>query len=132
MDVVRVVPAAPAAAWRLFTDLDTWPRWGPTVTAAERTDGQGARRLSAGARGRVRTPAGVWLPFVVTAFDPGHRWAWRVAGVPATGHRVEPHPGGTRVVFEVPVLAAPYALVCRVALARIAELLVEESGPCDR
>ena len=124
MDVAREVPAAPAAAWRLLTDLDAWPRWGPTVTAAELTGG--GRRLTGGTRGRVRTPVGLWLPFAVTAFEPGYRWVWRVAGVPATGHRVEPHAGGCRVVFEVPVLAAAYAPVCHRALDRIAALLAEE------
>lgn len=127
MDVARVLAAAPAAAWQVLTDLDAWPHWGPSVTAAETTDG--ARRLTPGARGRVRTPAGIWIPFVVTALEPGHRWSWRVAGVPATGHRVEPHPEGCRVVFEVPVLAAPYALVCRVALGRIAGLLADHGDP---
>ncbi len=125
MEVARVLPAAPAAAWRVLTDLDLWPRWGPTVTAAELDDG--ARRLTTGARGRVRTPANLWLPFVVTELQPGYRWAWRVAGVPATGHRVEPHPAGCRVVFEVPTLAAPYAVVCRLALTRIGSLLAD--GP---
>ncbi len=127
MDVARVVSAPPAAAWDLLTDLATWPRWGPTVTAVETTDG--ARRLAPGARGRVRTPFGLWVPFVVTEMEPGHRWVWRVAGVPATGHRVEPHADGCRVVFEVPALAAPYVVVCRVALARIAGLLADRPAP---
>ena len=126
MDVARVVPAAPSAAWRVLTDLDLWPRWGPTVTAAELAGG--GRQLSPGARGRVRTPAGLWLPFEVTDLVPGERWVWRVAGVPATGHRVEGHRDGCRVVFEVPTLAAPYGLVCRLALARIADLLAEGAG----
>ncbi len=126
MDVAQVMSAPPAAAWRVLTLLDLWPRWGPTVTAAELDDG--GRQLTAGVRGRVRTPVGVWLPFEVTELEPGHRWRWRVAGVPATGHRVEPHAEGCRVVFEVPAVAAPYAVVCRVALGRIAGLLADRAA----
>jgi hypothetical protein len=66
------------------------------------------------------------LPFAISTFEPGARWSWRVAGVPATGHRVEPTSDGCRIVFEVPIVAAPYAAVCRVALRRLARLLATE------
>jgi hypothetical protein len=50
-----------------------------------------------------------------------------VAGIPATGHRVEAlGPGRCRVVFEVPLLAAPYLAVCRLAAHRIRTILEEE------
>lgn len=71
-----------------------------------------------GSRGRIRTIGGVWLPFEVGS-DGTRRWTWRVAGVPATGHEVEPVGDGSRVTFEVPLLAAPYAVVCWVALRRL-------------
>ena len=60
----------------------------------------------------------------MTEFDDGRSWAWTVAGVPATTHTVEPAPGGCRVSFGIPTLAAPYALVCLAALRRI-ELLAQ-------
>ena len=98
---------------------------------------QAAARIEAvsemldGARGRVRTPVGGWLPFEVTAVEPGHRWSWRVGGVPATGHRVDPL-GATRsrLVIEVPWWAAPYVVVCRVALRRLA-VVAEELAAAD-
>jgi hypothetical protein len=58
-----------------------------------------------------------------------------VAGIPATGHRVEPlGPERCRVVFEVPLLAAPYLAVCRVAALKIRTILegrgtTGEDGP---
>ena len=70
--------------------------------------------------------SGVWVPFRVTAFERGRRWAWSVAGVPATTHLVEPIAGGCRVTFGVPVLAAAYAPVCAVALRRIERLTTAE------
>lgn len=81
-----------------------------------------ATELALGVRGTVWTAVGVPMPFVITAFEPGRRWDWAVAGVPATGHRVRVVPGGCRVVFDVPWWAAPYLTVCAVALGRIDRL----------
>lgn len=112
------MPVEPGVAWELLVDPAHWPDWGPSVTAVDVADG----RLRAGSTGRVRTAVGVWVPFRVTEFDDGRAWSWSVAGVPATTHTVEPLPGGCRVSFGVPAVAAPYALVCRAALQRIEAL----------
>jgi hypothetical protein len=128
VDVAAVLPADPAAAWRLLTDTRTWASWGPTIRAVSVHPPDGDPVIAPGTTGTVRTIAGVTLPFRIVDVDPAGRWTWRVAGVPATGHRVEAHPGGCRVVFEVPLLAAPYAAVCRLALRRIRRLL-EADGP---
>lgn len=115
----RHVNAPPEAAWRLLTDLTAWPKWGPTVRGAELVD-DGPLRL--GSRGKVWTPVGVPLPFEITEFDDGRAWAWKVAGVPATRHAVEPRDGGCLVSFSVPVWAPVYLAVCAVALKRIGDL----------
>ena len=112
--VSREITATPADAWRLLTDTRRWPAWGPSVVGVACED----RFIVAGSRGHVRTVGGLELPFRVTACAD-RRWTWRVAGVPATGHRVEPLGDRCRVAFEVPSLAAPYALVCRRALANV-------------
>jgi hypothetical protein len=117
-DVSRDLAVPPAVAWRILTDTRTWPTWGPTVTEVVASD----TTLTATTTGQIRPLVGPWLPFRVTAFEPGHRWSWRVAGIPATGHRVEATSDGCRVVFEVPVPVAAYAAVCQVALRRIARL----------
>jgi hypothetical protein len=117
--VSREVDAPAEAAWRVLTDTREWPAWGPSVVEVIVSPGP---VLTAASRGRVKTALGVWLPFRVTRFEEGARWDWVVAGVPATGHLVEPlGPGRCLVSFEVPTWAAPYALVCRAALGRIAE-----------
>lgn len=119
MDVVADITAPARVVWSILTDTTLWPEWGPSVRAVDAP----SRFVSPGMRGRVRTAVGLWLPFEISELDPGRRWAWRVAGLPATGHRVEALTLGTcRAVFEVPRWAAPYALVCRVALARIARV----------
>lgn len=126
MVVDRFVPAAPEVVWDLLVDTSRWPEWGPSVTAVELDYAHATHattaRITAGSTGRVRTAVGVWVPFRITEFDDGRRWSWNVAGIPATSHTVEPAPGGCRVGFGVPLLVAPYALVCQVALARIERL----------
>ncbi|CAN5438862.1 SRPBCC family protein [soil metagenome] len=124
MWITREVDAPAERAWAVLVDLDRWPAWGPSVAEARLDDGSGGRRLTADSHGRVRPFVGPWIPFRVDAFDDGRSWSWRVAGVPATRHRVEPlGPDRCEVAFFVPVWALPYAVVCRVALRRIDGLL---------
>jgi uncharacterized protein YndB with AHSA1/START domain len=126
-DVDRVVPASAETTWDLVTDTTRWAEWGPTVAAVECDD----RHVGAGTEGRVQMPVGVWVPFTVTDFEPGHVWRWKVAGLPATGHRVEPFgndPGTSRVIIEVPFWAAPYAGISSLALRRLERLAVASAG----
>jgi len=113
------LPASAASAWRLLTDTEAWPRWGPSVRAVDAP----ARFIGPGLRGRVQTTVGLWLPFEITRWEDGRAWHWRVGGVPATGHLVEPlgH-GRCRVTFTVPVWAPLYLPVCRLALQRLRAL----------
>lgn len=130
ISVGRDIAVEPSVAWELLVDTARWPQWGPSVTGAELTGVDlDASRIRAGSTGRVRTALGVWLPFSVTHFEPGHSWAWRVAGIPATTHRVVPHERGCRVEFGIPALAAPYAMVCRAALRRIERLALDPKTP---
>ncbi|MGM0447662.1 MAG: SRPBCC family protein [Methanobacteriota archaeon] len=114
-------PAEPTA--KALRDTRRWPDWSPSVRGVESAD----RYVQTGTIGRVRV-AGVWVPFRVTAATR-LRWDWAVAGVPATGHRVERYsgePDRCRAVIEVPLLAAPYVPVCRRALDRFAALVEGE------
>jgi hypothetical protein len=121
--VRRHVAARGDAVWAVLTDTTLWPVWGPTVRAVELTDG--GTRIGPGSTGRVGTATGIWLPFEVTDWDEGRRWAWRVAGIPATGHAVEEDPetpSRSRVTIEVPAWAPFYAAVGWIALGRIGRL----------
>ncbi|MFW2380792.1 MAG: SRPBCC family protein [Acidimicrobiales bacterium] len=117
--VHRDIGAPPATVWELLTDPHYWSEWGPTVREAD-VHGD---RLQMGARGTVTTVAGVDLPFEITNYDEGSRWEWKVGGVPATDHTVEPSgPDSCRVGFGVPWPAAPYLAFCRLALERLEKM----------
>ena len=118
--VEREVGAPSAVVWSLLSDPNRWPEWGPSVRSATL---DGAPSLHAGATGTVRSRVGPALPFEITEFEAGSRWAWKVAGVDATDHRVtELGPQRCLVGFGVPWFVPPYLLVCRQALARIDRL----------
>lgn len=114
--VRRDIDVPSGAVWELLANPEYWSEWGPTVRRAQlHTD-----RLEAGAKGTVTTVMGFGLPFEITDYDDGARWAWKVARVGATDHAVEPvGRDRCRVGFGVPWPAAPYLVVCRVALARL-------------
>lgn len=114
----RPVPAPASRCWRLLAHTAHWPSWGPSIRAVEPPD----VAVTEGLRGVVVTAVGVRVPFEITTVDPGRAWSWRVAGVPATGHRVSPRPDGCEVAIDVPVWAAPYLAVCHLALRRLERL----------
>ena len=120
--VSRRIAASAEDVWALLTDTGTWPAWGPSITGVEPPVGPRSGGLGPGSHGRVRTVLGPALPYTVTAFEPGRYWAWSVAGIPATGHRVIPQGGGCLVTFTVPWWAPAYLPVCAVALRRIERL----------
>ena len=123
--VFAEIDAPAATVWDVLVDLEAWPGWGPSVRRASVEGGA----LMAGAHGRVVTALGVSVPFEVTAFEPGVRWAWKVGGINATDHRVEPlGPDRCRLGFGVGWPAAPYLVVCRIALNRIEEIAMEAGG----
>lgn len=120
----RVSASAEIAAgvedvWEYLAEFRHWSAWGPTVRAVESDAG----RVAPGVTGRVQTIGGFWLPFEITRCEPRHLWDWKVGGIPATGHRIEViGPGMCRVVFTAPLFAAPYVVVLRRGLSRLAEL----------
>ncbi len=120
----RTIEAPASVLWELLTDLDRWPDWGPSLRAASLHDG----RFEPGATGTLTPVVGPDLPFEITAVETGAGWAWKVAGIDATDHTVEPlGDDRCRVGFGVPWPVAPYLAVCGVALRRLDELATSNS-----
>lgn len=117
--VDRFIAAPSETVWNLLVDLEAWPKWGATVTAARLDEGD---VLTLGVTGLVWTPVGIPLPFTIDEFVPGRSWGWRVAGVPATRHGVDPEGDGCRVWMTGPLWAPAYVPVLALALARIDEM----------
>lgn len=111
-----IISASPKIVWEVLTDTHCWHKWGPSVTSVRCDD----RFISAESKGFVRTITGLWVPFAITDYVPERLWAWRVWDIPATIHRVEALSAERcRIIFEVPLIAAPYLLVCKIAAKRI-------------
>ncbi|MCU0974734.1 MAG: SRPBCC family protein [Steroidobacteraceae bacterium] len=120
LETRRQIEASADLAWNLLVDTVRWPEWGPSVRAVDCP----RRFVGPGATGRVKTSVGPWLGFQITEWEEGSYWRWRVAGVPATGHRVIARgPADCEVVFEVPRWAPFYLPVCAAALRRIGLIL---------
>ena len=78
---------APASrVWQLITDTETWPYWGPTVRKVDSPE----QFIRTGLKGRILTPFVIWVPFGIEKCQLERYWDWRVSGIPATGHLVEP------------------------------------------
>ena len=76
-------------------------------------------------RGQVRTIFGLTLNFEITEYEENKGWDWDVSGLPITSHRVEaPSPEKTIVIFDLPYVLFPYAIVCLFALRRIAQIAI--------
>ena len=116
INVGKMFLASPDTIWDLITDTTQWPKWGPTVKAVRNSE----RYIHKGSQGQVLTAVGLWLPFVITEYEHISFWSWKVASVSATGHRLKPtNTGGCHLWFEVPIIAAPYLVVCQIALNRL-------------
>ena len=95
------IDAPPAEVWRVTLDVERWPEWTPTVTAARRLD-DGPFRV--GSRVRIKQPGQPEATWTVTDLVPGERFAWETARrglrMRAT-HALTPDGTGTRNTLRV-------------------------------
>ncbi len=119
MQIRHVINASPQQVWKVLIDTRQWPVWGPSVKAVKSP----RQYIDDGLKGSLQTVIGLWVPFEITDFEPLHFWSWKVAGIHATGHRLtEIDENHCELIFEMPAVTLPYALVCRQAARRIGRL----------
>ncbi len=123
--ISREIQSPASVVWRLISEFAQWPRWGPTV----RTVTSESDAVADGVTGTVVTPLGLAVPFEITEVQPGVSWKWRVGGVHATGHRVEPTGDDScRLELSVPWMFAPYAIVLYLGVRRVECLAESQIG----
>ena len=97
------IAAPPERVWAVVVDVERWPERIPTVDAVERLD---AGPLAVGSKTRLQQPKLPVAVWTVTELAEGSSYTWTSTspGVTiAATHRVEPHPGGSRLTLGLTV-----------------------------
>jgi uncharacterized protein YndB with AHSA1/START domain len=114
--VRRTISEPQRKVWELLTNTKYWPMWGPSIQSVAPRD----TKIILGTKGSVKTVFGFHVSFVITKFEEQNVWDWDTCGLPVTGHTIRSiSPHSTEVIFDLPVLLAPYALFCWMALHKI-------------
>jgi hypothetical protein len=125
IETSTIVHASAKTLWSILTDTDQWLIWGPSIRHVQCSDS----KIKKGSKGRVQTALGFWLSFEVTDYVHERYWSWRVMGIRATGHRIDPlTENRCLLAFEVPVFAMPYVAICAIAVRRIARIAEKRSS----
>ena len=93
------IEAPPGLVWDVFSDVERWPAWTPSMTRLEALDGA---VLAVGNRYLIDQPRMPRLTWTVTEVDPGTSWTWvqrSPGGVTSARHDVTPA-GPTRTLVE--------------------------------
>jgi hypothetical protein len=124
MQVTKTINAPLEKVWDLLSDTRQWPAWGPSVRLVDSPQ----RYISTGLQGRLKTTIGLWVRFEITNYEAPVYWDWKVSGFKATGHRLKKlSESRCELIFELPLAAFPYALICRQAANRIARIALDKS-----
>ena len=94
------IDAPPQLVWDVFSHVERWPEWTPSVTSLVGRDGPA---LAVGRRFAIKQPGMQKLVWKVTEIDPGSSWTWvqRTPGVLVTArHDVSAQPGGRTLVRQ--------------------------------
>ncbi|MGZ0148134.1 SRPBCC family protein [Kribbella sp. WER1] len=123
-DHSTTIQAAPERVWEVFSDVERWPDWTPTVDSVERLD---AGRIHVGSRTRIRQPKLAVAVWEVTEFKDGEYFEWvsKGPGIRTTGgHRVTSTPEGT-VATSTIIQEGPMAWLFGRMYARLTQSYIE-------
>lgn len=94
------IDAPPQLVWDVFSHVEHWPDWTPSVTSLAGQDGS---ELAVGRRFAIKQPGMQKLVWQVTEIEPGTSWTWvqRSPGVNVVArHFVTARPGGGTLVRQ--------------------------------
>ncbi|MCU0261504.1 MAG: SRPBCC family protein [Ilumatobacteraceae bacterium] len=124
---VRDIPASVESVWACTLDVESWPRYTPTITSVRLLD---AAPIAVGHRAEVRQPGQRPTVWTVTAVEPNRRFEWRasVFGVRTTAtHLLEPIDAGCRNTLRLTLEGRGAALMARLLGRRLAAVLATEN-----
>ena len=94
------IDAPPQLVWEVFSDVEHWPDWTPSVTSLVGRDGSA---LAVGRGFAIKQPGMSKLTWKVTDIEPGTSWTWvqRSPGVNVSArHYVTARAGGGTLVRQ--------------------------------
>jgi len=96
-----LIDAPPEKVWSVYTDVERWPEWTPTMQKIERLeDGP----LAAGSTARIEAKGGPPSVWTVTELTDGRSFTWESSarGVKLVAwHLIEPDGDGSKVTLGV-------------------------------
>lgn len=121
--------SAPAErVWRALMDIESWPRWTPSVTEVERLE---SGPLKVGSRTRVKQPRLPVYVWQVTELDEGSSFTWvtHAPGVTAkAGHQITETADGSHLTVSVAWSGPMAGLVGAMYAKRTRESLTQEAN----
>lgn len=95
------IDTSPQRVWEIYSEVERWPEWTPSVTSVERLD---PGPLAVGSRARVRQPRLPTATWTVTELVEGSHFIWEALGPGLTtigGHFVDPDGAGTQATARL-------------------------------
>jgi uncharacterized membrane protein len=118
------VQAPQERVWQVYSDVERWPEWTPTIDSVERLD---AGRIHIGAKTRIRQPKLPVAIWEVTDLKEGEYFEWvsKAPGIKTIGgHRVVGTPEGTVVTATI-IHEGPIGWIFGKLYARLTKNYVE-------
>jgi uncharacterized membrane protein len=118
--------------WSTTCDIESWPRWSPTMTSVTRSD---AGPLRPGVSARVQQPKLRPATWVVDVVEESRNLTWHTSGPGyriSAVHLLEPTAAGTSVVLRVEVSGPLASLVWLLAGRTAARYVDQEAAALKR
>jgi uncharacterized membrane protein len=105
------IDASPQRVWEVYSDVERWPDWTPSVTSVERLD---TGPFAVGSRARIRQPRLPTTVWTVTELVEGSHFLWEAKGPGLTtvgGHFVVAESEGTQATARLDQLGPGGAVI---------------------